>query len=63
MYLGKHIQRKDEKSDVILSERERVEGSTHFVDLCSKIGARILRLAVLAQDDMSFLCAYCRSCL
>ena len=32
------------KKHVIPSERQRDEESTHFVDICSKIGAKILRL-------------------
>ena len=32
------------KNAVILSERQRVEGSTHFVVLCSPFRAKILRL-------------------
>ena len=29
-----------------------VEGSTHFRDILGRIGAKILRLASLAQDDI-----------
>ena len=35
---------KDTKAVVIPSELQRVEGSTHFVDISGKIGAKILRL-------------------
>ena len=36
------------------SERSvsEVEESTHYDTICSQIGAKILRLATLAQDDM-----------
>ena len=42
---------------VILSERKRVEESSQFVSVCSKLSAKILRLRALhsAQDDMLFL--------
>ena len=33
------------------ARRSRVEGSSHLVVICSQIGAKILRLAALAQDD------------
>ena len=40
-------------SQVCHSERSvsGVEESTHLWNLCSQIGAKILRLALLAQDD------------
>ena len=40
--------------DVILSERQRVEGSSHLRNICSQIGAKILRLRASpsAQDDI-----------
>ena len=44
---------------VILSEHQRVEGSSHFVEICRKIDAKILRLRRtlrgFAQNDRSFL--------
>ena len=39
------------ENTVIPSE---VEESTHFVNICSQLGAKILRLAPLAQDDNYF---------
>ena len=33
--------------------KPEVEGSSHFRDICSKIGAKILRLPAVAQDDKS----------
>ena len=41
------------RTQVCRSERSAsgVEESTHFVDVQGKIGAKILRLALLAQDD------------
>ena len=50
-----------QKAVVILSERQRVEGSSHFVNVCSTVSAKILRLpsenlrfSTVAQDDTCF---------
>ena len=43
------------------SERSvsEVEESTHDDNICTTIGAKILRLASLAQDDRIVLCCFC----
>ena len=58
---GKHTKRTD--AQVCHPEQaKRVEGSSQRPDICSQIGAKILRLPAVAQDDIPLPCAFGRSC-
>ena len=54
------LQMKERKRNVIPSERQRVEESTHFVDISCKIGAKISRLRFAPLEMTTFFdCRYC----